>query len=172
MWAFRNAAEMKDSRTGVRRPAEGDPSPVIAGRKGAAVASITEAVLRREVWRDLEQLLNTISLESTVKEMAEFPLARRSILNFGLPDISRRTIDELKANDRGIEKEIEAALRAYEPRFLRNTVRVKRDTSIDPASLKVRFYIQADLVCRPVDVPVEFMADVDVSSGRFEVSGS
>ena len=172
MWAFRNAADMKDSRTGGRRPPDGDGAPVISGRKGAAIASVTEAVLRREVWRDLEQLLNTISLESSVKDIVDFPLARRSIINFGLPDISRRTIDELLANNRAVEREIETALRNYEPRLLAGTVKVKRDTKIDPASLKVRFYIQADLFCRPVDVPVEFTADVDVSSGRFEVSGS
>ena len=171
MWAFRDAAEMKDSRTGVRRPADADEPSVVSGRKGAASASVTEAVLRREVWRDLVQLLNTISLESTVKDIVEFPLVRRSVLNFGLPDISRRTIDELKSNDRAIERDIEAALRTYEPRLLAGSVRVKRDMSVEAASLKVRFSIQADLVCRPVDVPVEFMADVDMSSGRFEVSG-
>lgn len=172
MWAFRSAAVMKDSRAGARDMREDAPSPVVAGRKGAAVAAITEPILRREVWRDLEQLLNTVALESTVKEIVEYPHARQSILNFGLPDMSRRSIDELLSNDRAIEREIEAALRTYEPRLLAGSIRVMRDTSIDAASLKVRFIIQADLLCRPVDVPVEFTADVDVSSGRFEVSGS
>lgn len=171
MWAFRNAADMKDSRAGAPDISEDAPLPVLSGRKGAAIASITEPILRREVWRDLEQLLNTVAMESTVKEIVDFAHARRSILNFGLPDMSRRTMDELLSNDRAIERDIEAALRTYEPRLLAGTIRVTRDTSIDAASLKVRFIIQADLLCRPVDIPIEFTADVDVSSGRFEVSG-
>ena len=54
---------------------------------------VTESTLRREVSRDLDALLNTVALDATV-DMDDTPHVRKSILNFGLPDIAIRTIDE------------------------------------------------------------------------------
>ena len=170
MWAFRSAAEHRDSRgtAEVRAPNEGQA--VVPGRKGAATAAISEPILRREVWRDLENMLNTIALESTEREVGRAPHVRTSILNFGLPDITHRSIDELLANDRGLERQIEGALKAFEPRLVPQSVKVRRDSTVDPIALKVRFIVSADLLCRPVDIPLEFTADVEVATGRFVIN--
>jgi type VI secretion system protein ImpF len=165
MQVFRAAHEAKDARKTVDiRNEAGDR--VIAGRRLRVRQVITEPVLRREVSRNLEALLNAIALESTV-DMSEAPYVRKSILNFGLPDVSNRTIDENAVGD--IPREIKNAITLFEPRLAAASLHVERDTSIDPAELKVRFVVRADLTCDPVHVPVEFIADV-VDSGKITVN--
>lgn len=170
MWAFRSAAEHRDAR---KKPAERtgqDGQRLLAGRKGANSAAITEPILRAQVWRDLEHLLNTVAMESTVKEIRKMEHVRRSIINFGLPDIAHRSIDELLGSDRVIEREMELALRTYEPRLIAGSISVKLDKAVDTLGLKVRFIVRADLSCRPVDIPLEFTAEVESVSGKFALS--
>ena len=123
-------------------------------------------MLRREVSRDLDAILNTIALDATV-DMEHAPYVRKSILNFGLPDIGARTIDENSVND--IPEEIRTAIANYEPRIAPDTLRIARDTEVDAVELKVRFVIRAELVCHPVHVPVEFIADI-VESGKIVIN--
>lgn len=58
----------------------------------------------------------------------------------------------------------------HEPRLVPATIAVARDTSVDPKQLKVRFTVRADLLCDPVNVPVEFMADVELDSGKIAIN--
>ncbi len=165
MYAFRSARENKDATQKLDlRDAAGDR--VIASRRAAARASITEPLLRREVGQDLEALVNAVALEST-EDLSNFGFVRGSILNYGLPDIVHRSIDE--AGVASINHEIETALRLYEPRLVAGTVRVSRDASLDPADLKIRFIVRADLLCKPVNVAVEFIADVEFDSGAIRI---
>ena len=170
MWAFRSAAEKRDSRQQPKVADDRDGERLVLGRKGSSTASITEPILRREVWRHLEQLLNTIALESTDHDVVGAPHVRASILNFGLPDMAHRTIDELLGNGRALERQIEMALHTFEQRLMAGTVKVRRDMTVDPMGLKVRFLVNADLSCRPVDIPLDFTADVEIVSGKFTVS--
>jgi len=164
MHVFRAAHEAKDARKKVDiRNEAGDR--VLAGRRLRARQVITESVLRREVSRDLEALLNAIAIESTI-DMTATPHARKSILNFGLPDVADRTIDENAVGD--IPGEIMAAIVNFEPRLAANSLHVERDMDVDPAELKVRFLCRADLTCDPVHVPVEFVADV-IDAGKIIV---
>jgi len=105
MWAFRDAHDKRETRQRPEEKKQGEA--VVPGRRNAPQASVTEIVLRREVWRDLELLLNTIALESSDKEVEAFENVRRSVVNFGLPDVAHRSLDELQRNDRAIEREIE-----------------------------------------------------------------
>ncbi len=170
MWAFRSAAERRDSREKPKVGEDRDGERLVSGRKGSSSASVTETILRREVWRHLEQMMNTIALESTLHDVAKAPHVRTSILNFGLPDMAHRTIDELNGNGRALERQMESALQTFEPRLIDGSVKVKRDMTVDPAALKVRFLVNADLACRPVDIPLEFTADVEIVSGKFTIS--
>jgi type VI secretion system protein ImpF len=89
-------------------------------------------------------------------------------LNFGLPDLVHRSIDETGVED--IKGEIEVAMMTYEPRMVRDSVHAARDTKIDPAELKVRFVVQAELRCDPVDVPIEFIADLDFDGSVVQIN--
>jgi type VI secretion system protein ImpF len=165
MHVFRAAHEAKDAtKKADLRNESGDR--VIAVRRLRARYAITETLLRREVSRDLEALLNTIALESSI-DMTGVPRVRRSILNFGIPDVTRRTIDEVGVND--IPEEIRAAIVAYEPRLAAASLHIERDKRVDQAELRVRFIVRADLICDPVHVPVEFIADV-IDTGKILVN--
>ena len=165
MHVFRTAHEAKDAKQIMdERNAAGDR--VIAGRRLRARQVITESMLRREVSRDLDALLNTIAMDATV-DMEHAPHARRSILNFGLPDIALRTIDENGVDD--IPNEIRTAIVNFEPRIAADSLRIARDKEVDPVELKIRFLIRGELVCHPVHVPVEFVADI-VESGKIIIN--
>ena len=165
MFAFREAHRAKDAKkkldvrdeTGTR---------VIAGRRSLK-ASVTERQLRAQLSRDLDILMNTVNLGSAV-DLGGLAHVEQSVVNFGLPEISNRTIDENANSD--IVGEIRTALLNFEPRLLRKTVRVSRDGSVDIATLNVRFLVSAEMACDPIAVPVEFVADLEISSGKLTIS--
>ena len=165
MYAFRAAHEARDAKTKLDLRDEAGER-VIAGRRMAVRTAITEPALRREVAHDLDALMNTIALESS-EDLTAFEHARKSILNFGLPDITHRSIDEMSIED--ISGEIKAALIHHEPRLMPASIRVSKDAEINEAELKIRFVVRADLVCEPLNVPVEFVADLELDSGNISV---
>jgi len=164
MFAFRNAFETRDN---VTKPeaAYSDGERVVQSRKGVR-AAITEPVLRKEVARNLDALFNTIALDSSLN-LEGHRRVQTSILNFGLPDLNHRSIDELGVED--IKDEIETVIKNYEPRLIKNTVQVSRDKSVDTTALKVRFVVRADLACKPLNVPIEFAADLELESGKITI---
>ena len=164
MHVFRTAHEAKDAKRIIDQRNEAGER-VIAGRRLRARQIITESMLRREVSRDLDALLNTVALDATV-DMENAPHVRKSILNFGLSDLAVRTIDENGVEE--IHDEIRTAIVNYEPRIAADTLRIERDKEVDPVELKIRFVISGELVCYPVHVPVEFVADI-VESGKIVV---
>jgi len=166
MHAFRSAYAARDSKKKIDLRDESGER-IIAGRRSAGRSPITESQLRREVARDLEALMNTVALESA-EDIREFQYVRKSILNFGFPDIVHRTIDQVSVDD--VKEEIQTALMNYEPRLDRGTIQVGRDTSIKSHELKVRFVVRAELHCEPVNVPVEFVADLEFDSGNIQIN--
>jgi len=166
MYAFRSAHDARDARKKIDLRDESGER-VIATRRTAARVAITEPMLRREVARDLNALMNTIAMEST-QNLQSFEHVRKSILNFGFPDIAHRSIDELSLDD--VKYEIATVLTSYEPRLVRDTVQVTRDTTVDVADLKVRFIVRADLSCEPLNVPIEFVADVEIDTGKIMIN--
>ena len=165
MHVFRAAHAAKDATKAIdMRTDTGER--VVAGRRLRTRQVITEPVLRREVSRDLDALLNTIALDATV-DMEHAPCVRTSILNFGLPDIALRTIDENGVDD--ILDEIRTAIVNYEPRLAAASLQIERDQSADDDGLRVRFIVRAELTCEPVHVPVEFVADI-VESGKIIIN--
>jgi len=166
MLAFRAAYEARDARKKFDlRDQSGER--IIAGRRSMGRHPISEALLRREVSHDLETLLNTIALESTL-DMSGRDCVRTSILNYGLPDIANRSIDEV--TDDELSGSLRTTLLNYEPRLDRKTIRVRRDASIGPEQLKLRFIVHADLKAEPLNVPVEFVADVELDSGDIQIN--
>lgn len=165
MHVFRTAHEAKDAKRIIDQRNDAGER-VIASRRLRARQIITESMLRREVSRDLDALLNTVALDATV-DMDNAPHVRKSILNFGLPDIAIRTIDENGLDE--IPAEIRAAIVNFEPRIASDRLRIERDKELDPVELKIRFVIRGELVCHPVHVPVEFVADI-VEAGKIVVN--
>jgi type VI secretion system protein ImpF len=164
MHAFRAAYAARDAVKKIDlRDASGDR--ILAGRK--VRGPITESHLRREVALDLESLMNTVALESA-EDLTGFDYVRKSILNFGLPDLVHRSIDEAGVED--VKGEIETAMTNFEPRLVRDSLHAARDKQVDPAEMKIRFVVQAELRCDPVNVPVEFIADLDFDGSVIQIN--
>lgn len=163
MYVFRAAHAARDARISPEKVNPDERSSVRA--RQAQRAAITDKTLRQEVARDLEMLMNCISLDSTI-DMTDFPAVQKSFLNYGFPDIAHRTIDELEVSD--LDAEIEDVLRRYEPRLAEASLRVSRDRTISPDDLKIRYIVQADLICEPLNIPLKFIADVEIVTGKIK----
>jgi len=165
MHAFRQAFEEKDARKELDlRDASGER--VIASRKNTARLPINESTLRRELAEDLNALLNTIRL-SSAEDLSSCPHAARSILNYGLTDVTSHSVEENAVED--IMGELRRVLSQYEPRLKGSSITIERDASIDSSLMNIRFIIQAEMYATPVDVPVEFIAELELESGKFRV---
>jgi type VI secretion system protein ImpF len=166
MLAFRAAHAARDAKTKVDlRNQHGER--IIASRRAGGRVPVSEVVLRKEVARDLESLMNTVAFGST-EDLSGLDNVRRSILNYGLPDIARLTLDETRVDS--LSAELRAVLMTYEPRLDPRSIRTSRDMSARVEELKLRFLVTADLRCEPVNVPVEFVADVDIESGGIHIN--
>ena len=165
MYAFRAAHEKRDAKQRLDLRDEAGER-VIAARRVTMRSPISESGLRREVMADLLSLFNTTNL-SAAEDLSTLPAARSSILNYGFPDLSWRTIDENSLSE--VSREIEIALADFEPRLARNSIQAKRDLSAGAEELKLRFLVKADLRARPVNVPVEFVAEVELDSGKIKI---
>ena len=166
MFVFRAAHAAHDAKSGARQRAQARDSAATTQSRQSQRVAVTEQTLRGEVARDLEMLMNCISMNSTI-DLADFPAVRKSILNYGFPDISHRTIDELAASD--LDAEIETVLKLYEPRLIAATLRVTRDRSVDVDELKIRYIVHSDLSCEPLNVPLQFIADVEITTGKIQI---
>jgi type VI secretion system protein ImpF len=168
MHAFRAAHAARDAQVklDLRDPAGGR---IIASRRTSRRAAITEPHLKREVACDLEALMNAIALESTV-DLTPYESARGSILNHGLPDFARQSLLERSVED--IKGEIKTALTRYEPRLVPDTILVTKGSELTDGELTVRFLVRADLICEPLNVPVEFIADLELNTGSILVERS
>lgn len=166
MHAFRSAHVARDAKKTIDSRTESGER-IIAARRTSGRMPVTDAVLRREVSVDLDALMNTISFESS-ENLEEFSHVRKSILNFGLPDVGHRTLDDGRTVDIG--REIEDALTSFEPRLDPHSIRARLDESIGAEQLKLRFIVNADLRCEPVNVPVEFIADMDLGTRTVQIN--
>ncbi len=164
MYAFRTAHRERDAAVRVDIREQGER--VLAPRRVTARAPITESELRRLVGSDIAALLNTINLDSA-EDLTGAPEVRKSVLNFGFPDIARISIDEDAVN--GVAKQLETALRDFEPRLAPGSIKVRRDESVSPEELRVRFLINAELRLQPMDVPMQFIAELELDSGKIKI---
>ncbi|CDG85979.1 type VI secretion system baseplate subunit TssE [Janthinobacterium agaricidamnosum] len=121
--------------------------------------------LRKAVLRDLGWLFNTTCL-GALQELADSPLAARSVLNFGLPDLAGRTASGLQLAE--LERRIRQAIWDFEPRILRDSVSVKAvapgDRSANPNQLA--FEIHGELWGQPLPERLYLKTELDLEMGQ------
>ena len=169
MYAFRSAAVAGDAKKQVDiRDSSGER--VIASRRstGNRRRSLSDAALKALLAEDLAGLLNTINLESAAPELVgDLLTAKKSILNYGMHDLSNKTIDEtMKIN--AIRGEIEEVLKEYEPRLLSRTLHIERDTEHED-DLSIRFIVRSDMRADPMPTSIEFITEVELDSGDIKI---
>lgn len=113
--------------------------------------------------RDLEWLLNT--RKPPLAELQARPVARDTVINFGLPDISALGLSST-SDQRALRTAIEACLRAFEPRL--TAVRVTLE-SADTLDRRLRFHIEGNMKLDPSPEEISFDTVLELASGEYKV---
>jgi type VI secretion system protein ImpF len=120
--------------------------------------------LKQSVARDLEALLNTRTAEFD-KALARYPLARNSILGYGVSDLS--SISLLNPDDRArLRAELTRAIEQFEPRLKRVSVGLEEPRELERM---LRFRVDAVLSTHPSRPPVSFDATLQLSTKVYRV---
>lgn len=125
--------------------------------------------LRQAVLRDLNWLLNCPARRLD-DEIHSYPLVAKSVLNFGLPDLTGLTVSGIRAGR--LETMVFDAIVNFEPRILKKTLGVEivggKVESGKPGN-RVQFQITGDLCPLPMPEALFVRTEVDFETGRCQV---
>ena len=125
--------------------------------------------LRECFLRDLAWLLNTGNL-SDVQDLSDYPLVAESVLNYGMLDITGQSASN--ADTGSLERHLRQVILCYEPRILRNSLRVHVVTNDEMLANALRFEIEFDMWAEPVPERLYLKTEVDLGSGLVSLSDS
>jgi type VI secretion system protein ImpF len=115
--------------------------------------------------RDLEWLLNTRRTIDPPPDSARETV--RSVYNYGLADISSRSVQSSKEYG-DLVREMESAIAVFEPRLKRSKVRME---PLEGSFRTVQFVIEGLLCMDPAPEPVRFDTVLEIGKGEYEVKG-
>lgn len=118
---------------------------------------------REALKRDLEWLLNT--RKPPLPELASWPAARDTVINFGLPDITSLGLSSA-ADQRSLRLAIESCLRVFEPRLTNVHVTLESSDTVDR---RLRFHIEGNMKLDPAPEEISFDTVLELSSGEYKV---
>ena len=130
---------------------------------------VSKSRLRQAVLRDLAWLLNANRLEQR-DEFRGAPLARRSVINFGLPAFSGRAASSVEPVE--LERAIAAAVRDFEPRILPGTLEVKAlvsDSQHEKHNI-IGAEIHGLLWSQPVPLAMLVRTEIDLETGEVDIA--
>ncbi len=162
MYAFRDAARARDARR-EERVTDGSDARVLTERGSVRRRGANESQLKSNLDKDLSDLVNTVDLASVI-DLTGLDHVRRSVLNFGVRDLSHLTRETVTTEE--LASAMRDALLAHEPRLIAESLEVDTETRFDEVNQRIAFGIRAEMACRPVDIPLEFEAEIDVGSGK------
>jgi type VI secretion system protein ImpF len=119
---------------------------------------------RMAVKRDLEALLNTVRVSFDIPE--SYPELRKSLLNYGLPDVSSMSLQS-PTDERRLLRGLELAIEMFEPRLSR--AKVTSSETITSSMQAVRFHVEAILLIDPAPERIAFDTVLEISKGAYSV---
>lgn len=119
--------------------------------------------LKAAVRRDLEWLLNTRRYIEDIPENLEETI--KSVAVYGLPDFTSAS-GKSSTEQKRLVKQIETALKIFEPRFLDLKVTLEPLDNLDRA---LKFRIDARLDVEPTPEPISFDTVFQLGSSEFSV---
>ncbi|MCL7421163.1 MAG: type VI secretion system baseplate subunit TssE [Methylobacter sp.] len=123
--------------------------------------------LRQGVLRDMGWLLNTGSLDA-VEDFAGLPLVAGSVINYGIPDLAGTTLSGADVLE--IERRVRQAIWDFEPRILRDSVKVTVTASEDQMNHNaMSFDIEGDLWAQPLPLRLYLRTELDLETGNMEI---
>ena len=145
-----------------------DEQPTLATEtRDARVIDIRR--LREIVQRDLSWLLNTTNGDGWI-DPKRYPLAARSVLNYGVRDVA----GDFAAKDRAnlIRKSIAQAIENYEPRIRKGSTQVEMRSENVSRTTVISFDIRADMWAEPIPIELYLRSSVDVTTGQVSLERS
>lgn len=136
---------------------------------------VNAQVLREAVRRDIEALFNVERFESGLQLsdleqigyetpqdiIADFPHVRRSVLNYGVPSFSGRSMSDFDLA--ALAKELREVIAVFEPRLKRDSIRVK---VAQGESTGMKIELDAVLMLSPVPERLRLSTMIDLDNGR------
>ena len=126
-----------------------------------------DRLMRECVRRDLESLLNSKFRNRSIP--AQYTEANRSVLNYGLPDLSTINMNN-PATRQQLCRTLEHIIRQFEPRF--KQVRVTTDSEPYKTNSAFRFQIDAVLYANPAPERIFFDSSLEPLSRNINVKES
>ena len=164
MQIFRAAHRDRDARLAL--PQDGQGETAITSRSKMRRDGVDESTLRSHVQADLSALMNTIQLGAIV-DLGDAPHVERSILNYGFRDLSDVTARDL--NSSSVVASIRQSLLNHEPRIVPETLEVRVADATGGTHHRLEISVTAELMADPVDVPIDFKAEVDLGAGKLRM---
>lgn len=125
---------------------------------------LTRTALRDSVLRDLRWLMNTTNSEST-DDLAPFPQARNSVVNFGIGALAGQRMSEVEWPD--IESAIRESILHFEPRILAENLELRclsESTELEHNNM-LALEIRGQLWSIPYPTEFIFRSKIDLESG-------
>lgn len=166
MQAFRQAFKDRDSAKELDLRTEGEER-VIAGRRSSPRNAVSEPILRQQLAEDLGSLLNTINLAAS-ENLEGLEHVKASILNFGVADLTALSSEEDRVAL--INDWLSETLRQFEPRLVKESLNIIRESAFDETSGLIRFHVRGEMHSNPTNTHIEFVADVETNSGKLRVA--
>lgn len=129
---------------------------------------LTLQKLRDCVLRDLSWLFNTVNLNA-IQDLSPYAEIMRSVINYGMPDLAGHTASSVEIHS--LERLLKQAILDYEPRLIRNSVRVKLKVSESRMNHNaMTFDVEADLWADPVPLHMYMKTEIDLEIGDVKVT--
>lgn len=124
--------------------------------------------LRQCVLRDVSWLLNTSNL-AAVQNLDEYPNVKHSVVNYGMPDLAG--IIAVSTDVLALERTLRKVIGDFEPRILRNTIKVRVDVTDDEMDKSaMTFEIEGDLWAQPMPQRLYIKTVIDLDMKSVEVT--
>ena len=113
--------------------------------------------------------MNTGNAESWM-DAKRFPLASKSVLNFGVRDVA----GDFAAKDRAnlIRKSIAQSIEYFEPRIRKGSAHVEMRSENVSRNTIISFDIRADMWAEPIPVELYLRSSIDMTTGQVSLERS
>jgi type VI secretion system protein ImpF len=131
---------------------------------------MNERLIKEAVIRDLGGLLNTVAL-GVIQDLSPYEHAQRSVINYGLPDLSGHTSSNVNLNE--MEAAVRKAIQEFEPRIIRNTLKVTvKSKTNDMSHNALSFEIEGAIFHQPATFQVTLRSQLDLENGEISMMES
>lgn len=139
-------------------------------KESTSQQSMSQKQFKEAVIRDLGWLLNSVALD-VCEDLEKYPEVQRSVLNFGMPDMSGHTSSNVII--RTMESTIKSVIQQFEPRIVNNSLKVKIHSNPDEMSHNsLVIEIAGAVFGQPSPFQVVLKSELNLECGEFQVKES